>query len=199
MGNEKWAGWKKSNTKQLSRRNRNGTLGNKNSNHRLPQTYFFLPAHISLPSFPAAQFSVPLFTGCRFFRCPFPVAVIFDINFLSPFVPTLLFLLPNFQVAQFSNSPNFGSRFYRCPLCRESSRQLLSKLRAHVKQGSQRSQTPPPVLSPGKLRYFKGHKSSPCVRCPATGWYHSAQFIPKPKAACALRFSWAATSSNLGF
>ena len=127
----------------MSRRNRNGTLGNKNSNHRLPQTYFFLPAHISLPSFPAAQFSVPLFTGCRFFRCPFSVAVISDINFLSPFFPTLLFLLPNFQVAQFSNSPNFGSRFYRCPLCRESFRQLLSKLRAHVKQGSQRSQTPP--------------------------------------------------------
>jgi len=92
---------KKGNTKQLSRRNRNGTLSNKNSNHRLPQTYFFLPAHISLPSFPAAQFSVPLFTGCRFFRCPYPVAVIFDINFLSPFFPTLLFLLPNFQVANF--------------------------------------------------------------------------------------------------
>jgi len=28
-------------------------------------------------------------------------------------------------------------------------------------------------------------------------WYYYAQFIVKPKAACALRFSWAATSSNL--
>jgi len=32
----------------------------------------------------------------------------------------------------------------------------------------------------------------------ACNWYYCAQFIAKPKAACALRFSWAATSSNLG-
>ena len=40
-------------------------------------------------------------------------------------------------------------------------------------------------------------KSSP-VRPLACNWYYCAQFIAKPKAACAaLRFSWAATSSNL--
>ena len=107
--------------------------------HRLTFSYrpifrcqvFRLP-NFPFPFLPDAVFSVALF--------PSPL---FLTNFLSPFFPTLLFLLPNFQVAQFSNSPNFGSRFYRCPLCRESFRQLLSKLRAHVQQGSQRSQTPP--------------------------------------------------------
>ena len=44
--------------------------------------------------------------------------------------------------------------------------------------------------------YFKRPKSSP-VRPLACNWYYCAQFIAKPKAACALRFSWAATSSNL--
>ena len=45
--------------------------------------------------------------------------------------------------------------------------------------------------------YFKRPKSSPV--CPlACNWYYCAQFIAKPKAACALRFSWSATSSNLG-
>jgi len=43
----------------------------------------------------------------------------------------------------------------------------------------------------------KRPKSSP-VRPLACNWYHCAQLIAKPKAACALRFSWAATSSNLG-
>jgi len=43
---------------------------------------------------------------------------------------------------------------------------------------------------------LSARKVVPCVRRPATGI--TAQFIAKPKAACALRFSWAATSSNLG-
>jgi len=45
--------------------------------------------------------------------------------------------------------------------------------------------------------YFKRPKSSP-VRPLACNWYYCAQFIAKPKTACALRFRWAATSSNLG-
>ena len=32
----------------------------------------------------------------------------------------------------------------------------------------------------------------------ACNWYYCAQFVAKPEAAYALRFSWAATSSNLG-
>jgi len=40
-------------------------------------------------------------------------------------------------------------------------------------------------------------KSSP-VRSLACNWYYCAQFIAKPKAACAMHFSWAATSNNLG-
>jgi len=43
----------------------------------------------------------------------------------------------------------------------------------------------------------RGLGSSP-ARPLACNWYHCAHFIAKPKAACALRFSWAATSSNLG-
>jgi len=45
--------------------------------------------------------------------------------------------------------------------------------------------------------YFKRPKSS-TVRPLARNWYYCAQFIAKSKASCALRFSWAATSSNLG-
>ena len=45
--------------------------------------------------------------------------------------------------------------------------------------------------------YFKRTKSSP-VHPLACNWYYCAQFIAKPKAACALPFSWAATSGNLG-
>ena len=45
--------------------------------------------------------------------------------------------------------------------------------------------------------YCKRPKSSP-VRPLACNWYYCAQFVAKPKAACALRFSWAATSSNRG-
>jgi len=44
---------------------------------------------------------------------------------------------------------------------------------------------------------FKRPKSRP-VRPLACNWYYCAQLIAKPKAACALRFSWTATSSNLG-
>jgi len=45
--------------------------------------------------------------------------------------------------------------------------------------------------------YFKRPRSRP-VRPFACNWYYCAHFTAKPKAACALRFSWAATSSNLG-
>jgi len=45
--------------------------------------------------------------------------------------------------------------------------------------------------------YFKRPKSS-TGRPLACNWYYCAQSIAKPKAACALRFSWAATSSNFG-
>jgi len=45
---------------------------------------------------------------------------------------------------------------------------------------------------------LSARKVVPCVRWPATALYYCAQLIAKPKAACALRFSWAATSSNLG-
>jgi len=48
--------------------------------------------------------------------------------------------------------------------------------------------------------YFKRPKSSPVipVRSLACNRYYCAQFTAKPKVACAPRFSWAATSSNLG-
>jgi len=45
--------------------------------------------------------------------------------------------------------------------------------------------------------YFKCPKSSP-VRPSACNWYYCAQLIANVKAASELRFSWAATSSNLG-
>ena len=45
--------------------------------------------------------------------------------------------------------------------------------------------------------YFQRSKSS-FVRPLACNWYYCSQFVAKPKAVCALRFSWAATSSNLG-
>jgi len=47
------------------------------------------------------------------------------------------------------------------------------------KQRSHGPQTPPPVLPPG------ARKVVPCFRWPSTGI--TAQFIAKPKAACALR------------
>ena len=61
------------------------------------------------------------------------------------------------------------------------------------------------VIDPRRLRprcchrgsYFKHPTSSP-VRPLACNWYYCEQFIAKPKPACALRFSWAATSGNLG-
>jgi len=40
--------------------------------------------------------------------------------------------------------------------------------------------------------HFKRPKSSP-VRPLAYNWYYCAQFAANPKAACTLRFSWAAT------
>ena len=54
----------------------------------------------------------------------------------------------------------------------------------------------PRCCHPGS--YFKRPKSCP-VRPLARRWYYCAHFIAKPKAACALRFSWAATSSNLAY
>ena len=36
------------------------------------------------------------------------------------------------------------------------------------------------------------------VRPSACNWCYWTQFIAKPKAACVLHFSWAATSSNFG-
>ena len=45
--------------------------------------------------------------------------------------------------------------------------------------------------------YFERPKSSP-VHPLACSWYYCVQLITKPKAACALCFSWAATSRNLG-
>ena len=45
--------------------------------------------------------------------------------------------------------------------------------------------------------YFKLPKISP-VRPLACNWHYCVQLIAKPKAACALRFGWAATLSNLG-
>ena len=45
--------------------------------------------------------------------------------------------------------------------------------------------------------YLKRPKSSP-VRPLTCNWYYCAQFVAEPKAACALRFRWAATSSNIG-
>ena len=44
--------------------------------------------------------------------------------------------------------------------------------------------------------YFEHLKSSP-VRPLACNWYYCAQFIAR--TVCALRFSWAATSSNLAY
>ena len=64
-----------------------------------------------------------------------------------------------------------------------------------LQQGSHRPQTPPQCCH---LRsYFKRPKSSPVLPL-ACNWYYCVQLIAKPKAACALHFSWAATSSNLG-
>jgi len=59
---------------------------------------------------------------------------------------------------------------------------------------STRPQTPLPVCCHLES-YFKRPKSSP-VRPLACNWYYSAQFVAKPKAVCALRFSWAAASTN---
>ena len=46
-----------------------------------------------------------------------------------------------------------------------------------------------PVVATHLESYFKRPKSSP-VRPLACDWHYCAQFIAKPKAACALRFSW---------
>jgi len=46
-------------------------------------------------------------------------------------------------------------------------------------------------------RRLRPRKSNP-VRPLACNWYYCASFIAKPKAACALRFSWAATSTIFG-
>ena len=71
---------------------------------------------------------------------------------------------------------------------------VLSQCVRGVTSSSTRPQTPLPVCCHLES-YFKRPKSSP-VRPLACSWYYSAQFIAKPKAVCALRFSWAATSTN---
>jgi len=53
-------------------------------------------------------------------------------------------------------------------------------------QGSHRRQTPPRCCHLGS--YFYSSKSCP-VRPLAWYWYNCAQFIAKPEAVCALRFS----------
>jgi len=45
------------------------------------------------------------------------------------------------------------------------------------------------------ISYFKRPVSCIPLAC---NWYYYPRFVTKPKTACALRFSWAATSSNLG-
>ena len=72
----------------------------------------------------------------------------------------------------------------------------MRKSETNYQQGSHRPQTLSLCCHLGS--YFKCRKSSP-VRPLACNWYYCAQFVGKPKAACALRFSWVATSSNLGF
>jgi len=67
------------------------------------------------------------------------------------------------------------------------------EIEQHLTKSAIDRMTPPLVLPPGKRP-----KSCP-VRPLACIWYYCAQRIAKPKAACALRFSWAATSSKLGF
>ena len=81
-------------------------------------------------------------------------------------------------------------------LCVFTAYSKTSTLAINCQQGSRRSADTAPVLPP-EPSYFKRPKSSP-VRPLACNWYYCAHFIAKPKAACALRFSWAATSSNLG-
>jgi len=69
-----------------------------------------------------------------------------------------------------------------------------SHRRPDAKQGSHRPQIPPRCCH--LESYFKRPKCSP-MRPLAYNLYYCAQFTAKPKAACALRFSWAATSSSL--
>ena len=64
------------------------------------------------------------------------------------------------------------------------------------KQRSHRPQTTPRCCQMGS--YFKRPKSR-FMHPLACNWYYCARFIANPKAACALRFSWAVTSSNLAF
>jgi len=80
---------------------------------------------------------------------------------------------------------------------RELSRNTIINCRKLVPSTTRQSQTAD--SAPGVATWevtLSARKLVPCVRWPATGI--TAQFIAKPKAACALRCSWAATSSNLG-
>jgi len=67
-----------------------------------------------------------------------------------------------------------------------------------ITQNKARSHRPQTLPSPCRHlgSYLKRPKSSP-VRPLACSWCYCAQFVAKPNAACALRFSWVATSSNL--
>ena len=55
-------------------------------------------------------------------------------------------------------------------------------------------------LRPWCCHLIRLQKVDTCVRCLqlVVVGYYCAQFIAKPKAVCALHFSWAATWSNLG-
>jgi len=85
------------------------------------------------------------------------------------------------------------SRHNRWHIC--SSKKCHSPTGCRQQRGSHRPQTPPPVLLHAKL--LSAPANSP-VHSLACDWYYCVNFIAKPKAACALRFSWSATSSNLG-
>jgi len=61
---------------------------------------------------------------------------------------------------------------------------------AHCEQGSLRAQTPAFGVATWEVT-LSARKVVMCVFL-AGNWYYCAQFIAKPKAACALRFSWAA-------
>ena len=78
----------------------------------------------------------------------------------------------------------------RCQLQRHAASPQATRYTTRQKQRSHR----PHTCHLGS--YFNRPKISPVRPLPCI-WYYCAQFIAQPKAACALRFSWAATSSNL--
>ena len=75
---------------------------------------------------------------------------------------------------------------------------LASVYSRHLFWGDMRNSPPPKSLqSPPKPTEAANVLNK--ISCPlACSWYYCVHFIARSKAACALRFSWAATSSNLG-